>query len=178
MARNVEIKARVDDLALVRTRATPLATAPATTFAQDDTFFAAQAGRLKLRRFADGRAELIAYRRSDREDAKLSEYEIVPVPDADRLHRALALACGEFGRVVKRRTLVLAGRTRIHLDDVLGLGTFVELEVADGEPESAGVAEADRVLAALGVAAEARVRGAYVDLLRAARGLGTAEAPN
>jgi predicted adenylyl cyclase CyaB len=77
------------------------------------------------------------------------------------------LAYGEAGRVRKQRTLFLAGRTRIHLDRVEGLGSFLELEVvlADDEPPAKGIAEAHRLMEQLGVASTQLVEGAYVDLL-------------
>jgi adenylate cyclase class IV len=55
----------------------------------------------------------------------------------------------------------------VHLDDVKDLGQFLELEVVleDGEPMEAGVAEANRLMARLGVEQAQLVRGAYVDLL-------------
>ncbi len=61
----------------------------------------------------------------------------------------------------------MAGRTRIHLDAVDGLGEFVELEVvlADGETAEAGREEARRLMGALEIAPESLVSGAYVDLL-------------
>ena len=67
----------------------------------------------------------------------------------------------------KQRTLYLAGRTRIHVDRVEGLGDFVELEVVLGEGEAvdAGLREAHDLMARLGIAAPALVEGAYVDLL-------------
>ena len=63
--------------------------------------------------------------------------------------------------------LYLAGRTRIHLDAVEGLGEFLELEVVlrDGESAEDGVAEARRIMAALGIGPGHLVEGAYVDHL-------------
>ena len=48
---------------------------------QDDTFFAAPHGRLKLRVFGDGSGELIAYQRADAEGPKRSDYLIAPVAE-------------------------------------------------------------------------------------------------
>jgi adenylate cyclase class IV len=73
------------------------------------------------------------------------------------------------GRVRKRRTLLMVGRTRIHLDAVEGLGDYMELEVVlrDGEPDAAGSAEAEALMQALGLAKAPRLAGAYLDLLLA-----------
>jgi adenylate cyclase class IV len=64
----------------------------------------------------------------------------------------------------------LAGRTRIHLDRVDGLGDFVELEVVLGpeDDEQGGEAEAHAVFAKLGVDENDLVAVAYVDLLNTA----------
>jgi predicted adenylyl cyclase CyaB len=77
------------------------------------------------------------------------------------------LAYGEIGRVRKHRTLYMVGRTRVHLDQVEGLGHFLELEVvlADGDTVEAGVQEARRIMAGLGVQSSQLVEGAYLDLL-------------
>ena len=128
MARNIEIKARIASVEAVLPRAQRVADGPAVPIDQDDTFFAVAHGRLKLRRFADGSAELIQYHRPDDADAKASDYVRVPVADADALALALDRACGTIGRVCKRRLLLMAGQTRIHLDRVEGLGDFLELE--------------------------------------------------
>jgi predicted adenylyl cyclase CyaB len=169
MPRNVEIKARLHDTgaADVAARAAALATGPEQALAQDDSFFRCAQGRLKLRRFGDGSAELIAYTRADVAGPKTSTYERAPVADADALHAALAAACGAAGRVRKQRRVWLAGRTRIHLDRVEGLGDFLELEVVlrDGEPEADGIAEAHALMARLGVDPRQLVEGAYLDLL-------------
>ncbi|HYF60153.1 MAG TPA: class IV adenylate cyclase [Burkholderiaceae bacterium] len=169
MPRNVEIKARVPSLAALEPRAAAIADDGPVPIAQDDTFFRCAAGRLKLRDFGDGRGELIFYRRADDAGPKVSSYLRTPTADPAGLREALALAHGTGGRVRKRRALYLAGRTRIHLDRVDGLGDFVELEVvlADGEPPEAGVAEARALMTALGIEPEWLVEGAYVDLLAA-----------
>ena len=61
----------------------------------------------------------------------------------------------------------MIGRTRVHLDRVDGLGTYVELEVVLRDDESAadGDAEAARLMDALGIAESDLVEGAYADLL-------------
>jgi predicted adenylyl cyclase CyaB len=167
VARNVEIKARIAGVAALAPLAARLANGGPTVLEQDDTFFACPNGRLKLRDQFEGGAELIFYRRADEMGPKESFYVRVPVPDPDAMRTLLKLAHGQTGRVRKRRVLFLVGRTRIHLDTVEGLGEFLELEVVlqDGESTEAGIAEAQRIMAELGVGAQQLIQGAYVDQL-------------
>jgi len=170
MARNVEIKARIESVEALLPRALACADGPPETLAQDDTFFACGSGRLKLRAFADGSGQLIAYERPDASGPKTSDYSIAPVADPQALRATLARALGITGRVVKQRRLLLVGPTRVHLDRVDGLGDFLELEVVlrDDQAAEEGVAIAHRLLARLEVDATQLVAGAYVDLLRGA----------
>ena len=170
MARNVEIKARVADLAAIEARARSIATEGPFDLVQDDTFFACANGRLKLRQLGDGRGELIHYQRADDAGPKPSDYVLAATAAPEALREALARANGITGRVRKSRRVYLAGRTRIHLDAVEALGAFVELEVVlrDGESAEAGMAEARKLMALLGIAESQLVRGAYFDLLRGA----------
>ncbi|MEI9998487.1 MAG: class IV adenylate cyclase [Verrucomicrobiota bacterium] len=167
MPTNIEIKARVRDMDRTRRAAVALADGPARILEQRDTFFACARGRLKLREFSGGSGELIAYERDDAPGAKASHYVIAPVPEPGPLRETLAQALGVRGKVTKRRELHLAGQTRIHLDTVEGLGTFLELEVVMREGQSAaeGEAIARELMARLGVMPEDLVAGAYVDLL-------------
>jgi adenylate cyclase class IV len=169
VARNIEIKARIASVAALQPGVAAIATEGPFAIRQDDTFFRCATGRLKLRDFLDGRAELIYYRRADRRGPKESFYLRSATSTPDVLRESLALACGEAGRVVKHRTLFLVGRTRVHLDRVEGLGDFLELEVvlADGEPSSAGLEEAHGLMEQLGIGPEQLLEGAYVDLLGA-----------
>jgi len=168
MPRNVEIKARIPSVEALLPRARALAGgSDPVLLRQDDSFFPCAHGRLKLRDFGDGRAELIAYDRADTAGPKLSDYVRVDVAHADTLRQALARALGDGGRVVKQRWLLLVGATRIHLDRVHGLGDFLELEVVLRDEQTAAEGEriAQDLLAALGVDASQLVTGAYRDLL-------------
>ncbi|MGE4537280.1 MAG: class IV adenylate cyclase [Desulfovibrio sp.] len=170
MARNVEIKAKIDSIDAMRPLAAKLADAGPQEILQDDTFFACQRGRLKLRAFPDGTGELIFYQRPDSHGPKTSDYTISPTRSPETLRQALTAAYGQVGRVRKKRTLFLIGRTRLHLDLVEGLGDFLELEVVLDPTESAatGEATAKALLAQLGISQEQLVARAYVDLLEAA----------
>jgi predicted adenylyl cyclase CyaB len=167
MARNVEVKARIDSVEAMLPRARALADASPTPIAQDDSFFVCAHGRLKLRDFGDGSGELIHYHRPDTEGPKLSDYVRVPTAEPATLRVALTRALGLLGRVRKTRLLLMIGATRVHLDKVEGLGDFIELEVVlrDGQDAAEGEAIARGLLERLGVAPSRWVRGAYLDLL-------------
>ncbi len=167
MPRNIEIKARIDSIEALLPRARAVAGSEPELIVQDDTFFNVPHGRLKLREFADGSAELIHYQRPDSGQAKASDYVRVPVADAAALREALARGCGVQGRVRKQRWLLLAGSTRIHLDRVEALGDFMELEVVlqKGQRDVEGIAAAEALMQALGLAGVERTAGAYLDLL-------------
>lgn len=167
MARNIEIKARIDSVDALSPLAAALADEGPIEILQDDTFFTCASGRLKLRAFSAEAGELIFYRRDNQRGPKESFYVRSPTAAPDSLREALNLAYGLAGRVRKQRTLFLVGRTRIHLDIVEDLGHFLELEVVlkEGEGAEAGVQEAHALMARLGVMPEQLVDEAYVDLL-------------
>ena len=167
MPRNIEIKARIKSIPPLLARAAAVATEGPTEIFQDDTFFACEDGRLKLRAFSDVSGELIFYRRADRSGPTESFYVRSPTHDPNALRETLGLAYGVVGRVLKERTLFLVGRTRVHLDRVHDLGAFLELEVVlrDEERPDSGVREAHELMERLGIDSGQLVEKAYVDLL-------------
>jgi predicted adenylyl cyclase CyaB len=167
MARNIEIKASVASVSLLMERASMHATSGPAKISQDDTFFKCDTGRLKLRAFPDGSGELIFYKRENADGPKTSFYEIVPTAVADLLRSILTQAYGQVGRVRKERTVYMVGRTRVHIDQVEGLGSFMELEVvlAEDESEDKGVQEAHELMAKLGIKEDTLIDQAYVDLI-------------
>jgi len=167
MPANIEIKARVRDFPDLQARAAAVSDAPLQVIPQEDTFFHVPRGRLKLRLLAPDHAQLVYYERPDQDGPKRSNYHIFETNDPENLKTALTLALGVRGVVRKRRYLYLAGQTRIHLDDVEGLGHFMELEIVlrDGQSDAEGQAVARALMTRLGVREEDLLEGAYMDLL-------------
>lgn len=167
MASNIEIKARAADWGAQRCLAERLSCTPVQRIAQEDVFFPSRAGRLKLRIFSPTAGELIHYERPDATGPKQSLYSISRTTDPAGLRGILTQALGIRGVVRKQRDLYLAGQTRIHFDEVEGLGQFIELEVVlrDGQSTDEGVAIAQQLMAALQIQPGDLVEGAYADLL-------------
>jgi homotetrameric cytidine deaminase len=137
--RNVELKARDPEPERTLRAALGLGATDHGVLHQRDTYFASREGRLKLREetAADGttRAQLIAYARPDEAAARTSAYHLVDVPDPAATAAALDASLGMSVVVDKRRRLLTDGAVRIHLDQVEGLGHYIELE-AVAPPES------------------------------------------
>lgn len=167
MARNVEIKARIENVAVLTPRVAAIASEGPLEIAQDDTFFTCGNGRLKLRAFSIDAGELIFYKRANQAGPKESFFIRSPTTSPETLRESLSLAYGQIGRIRKYRTLFLVGRTRVHLDRVEGLGHFLELEVVlvDDEPAEHGVREAHELMGRLGIQPDQLVEGAYLDLI-------------
>ncbi|MDF1839124.1 MAG: class IV adenylate cyclase [Planctomycetota bacterium] len=167
MASNIEMKARVEDPVALRQRALALNPNDVYVLEQVDTFFHCQTGRLKLRQFADGSAELIAYQRPNTQGARESVYYRTPTADGAGLLQALTASLGIKTIVRKRREVMLVGQSRIHLDAVESLGDFMEIEVVLEPDQSASDGEtilAD-LMQKLAIASEHCIAGAYADFI-------------
>jgi predicted adenylyl cyclase CyaB len=167
MPANVEIKARVHDPGTLRARITQTAGGAPRVLRQTDVFFHAPHGRLKLRLCEGAPAELIYYDRETARGPKLSRYHVARTEAGEALHALLAAALGERGTVRKQRELWIVECTRIHLDQVEGLGAFLELEVMlqPGEPAGRGQRIAREWMERLGVKDADLIEAAYIDLL-------------
>jgi homotetrameric cytidine deaminase len=142
--RNLELKAHDADPRRSLRQALALGAEDRGEIAQRDTYFARVRGRLKLREQSPGANELIEYRRTDSADPRPSAYRIVPVGDAEAMREALDSALGTLVVVEKKRRLLVWNGVRIHLDEVAGLGSFLELE-AVAEPGSDLGAEREKL---------------------------------
>lgn len=170
MARlNVECKARDDDPEATARRCAALGAVDHGVLHQRDTYFAGARGRLKLRDMGEHGSQLIAYRRPDATQDTESAYVLAATSQPEALVEALDAALGTTVVVVKRRRLFRWENVRIHLDEVEGLGCFVELEavVGDGPGESVQAAreKVARLREQLAIADAALVAVGYADLL-------------
>ena len=164
---NIEIKARVRDFAKLQLSAAQLSDTPCQVIPQEDTFFNCPHGRLKLRELGLNHGQLIYYQRQDVTGPKHSDYKIFTTDDPTNLKLILAEAYGIRGIVKKIRYLYLDGQTRIHLDDVMGLGKFMELEVVlqPGQTDAEGQAVAESLMKKLGIGDTDLIDSAYMDLI-------------
>jgi homotetrameric cytidine deaminase len=169
--RNVELKARDPDPARTLERALALGADDRGEIRQRDTYFSKARGRLKLREQETGGSplwdELIEYSRADSTDPRTSTYRRVPVADVAPLRDALDAAYGTLGTVTKKRRVLLWEGVRIHLDEVEGLGSFLELEAvaeldSDLSPEHEKV---ERLRAELAIEDDNLIATSYSDLV-------------
>ena len=172
--KNLEIKAVATDLPRLRRVLRELgARHEPRLLDQVDWYFATPRGRLKLRRRkGEPVAELIFYMRPDATKARTSEYQKLPVADVPGTLRVLRAMFEPGVCVRKRRDLWLCGDTRVHLDRVAGLGTFVEIEVPFSRTAAGPRSVMRMLIGRLGIESRALLACSYADLLaeRAARG--------
>src|SRR5579859_5386459 len=168
MARvNIELKARDRDPAATLARCLALGAEDCGFLEQRDTYCMERSARLKLREQGKAGSELIAWGRPDSLEPKESTYVLATVVEAGPMAEALEYALGPPVVVVsKRRHLLLWERVRIHLDEVDGLGSFLEFEAvlepgADAEASAEAHEQLARLRDALGVADEALVSVGY-----------------
>ena len=97
---------------------------------QIDTYFNVNKGRLKLR---EGLIEnnLIAYHRNNQTGPKQSDIVLYPSADAKTLKAALSSTLGIKVVVDKKRKIYFIDNVKFHIDQVKGLGSFVEIEAID-----------------------------------------------
>lgn len=166
MRRNIELKAKCDDLDGAIRAAEKLGAALSGELAQSDTYYHVLAGRLKIRREGNHR-ELIAYSRPDLTGARKSEFHLIPLAEDDALHDALTSTLGIMGEVHKTRLLYMHRNVRIHLDRVRGLGSFIEFEaiVDDRCDENAAAEKVEKLIGVFNIRKDDIVGGSYSDLL-------------
>jgi len=175
---NIEIKARYKNAERAEENLHAIGAGPAGTFHQRDTYFNTSKGRLKLRELGPDDGHLIYYEREDLAGPKRSDYDIAKTEDPAAMRNMLSGIMGIWVEVEKTRQVWLWENVRIHLDDVKGLGQFVELEAVT---EEQGIEESHRrvetLMRALEITSDQLVEGSYGDML-APRKAACITAPN
>ncbi len=137
MSKNVEIKARFNELDRGHLKARSLGAQFVGKDQQIDTYFNVPRGRLKLRQSSLSGNFLIPYLRPDALGAKNSQYVLLPVEDVAATKTLLGQMFGLRLIVEKERHIYLWENVRIHLDEVKNLGRFLEFEAVVDAAHSA-----------------------------------------
>jgi adenylate cyclase class IV len=126
--RNIELKARDPSPSRSLRCCQSLGAEDHGELEQRDTYFHVRRGGLKLREQTPGCAHLIQFERDDEPQERESRYCLIEVDDGAVTRAALSTSLGVKVTVFKRRHLFVWRSVRIHLDEVEGLGSFIELE--------------------------------------------------
>ena len=127
---NVEIKARSNNQAGIRNYLLVNNADFKGVDEQTDTYFNVKNGRLKLR---EGNIEnnLIFYERANQAGPKNSHFHLVKVEDAKAMKEILTKSMGVKVVVKKKREIYYISNVKFHIDEVPGLGSFVEIEAGN-----------------------------------------------
>ena len=164
---NVEIKARCSDASFIRNYLLSNHAEYKGVDEQTDTYFNVSNGRLKLR---EGNIEnnLIFYERANQAGPKNSHFHLVKIEDAAGLKEVLTRSIGIKVIVKKRREIYYIKNVKFHLDEVPGLGSFVEIEAGNILAELAQEQlkeQCDFYLKEFGIKEESLIEVSYSDLL-------------
>ena len=127
---NVEVKAKCNDPSFIRDYLLVNNAVFKGLDEQTDTYFNVPNGRLKLR---EGNIEnnLIFYERTNQASPKSSHFHLVKVEDVKGLKEVLAKSIGIKVAVKKKREIYYIRNVKFHIDEVPGLGSFIEIEAGN-----------------------------------------------
>lgn len=173
---NLEFKAELRDPELARAALRACGAERVGVVTQTDTYFRVPVARLKKREqtagepghFDEREVEYIRYERDDRGGPRISRFTIHTEEEFRERYGASEPPVDVVVR--KRREVWVAGRARVHLDEIEGLGRFFEIEIlvtrennmARAHEQMQGLRE--KLRPCLGEL----VSGSYADLVRAA----------
>ncbi len=165
----IEIKARCSNLDKARAVLSGAGARRVGLDRQIDTYFEVARGRMKLRQ---GTIEnnLIFYSRPDGPAPKKSEVMLAPADNPELLRMLLSQALGVRCVVDKKREIYFHGNVKLHVDEVAGLGSFIEIEVIEESgniDESEMRATCEEWMRRLDVRPEDLIAHSYSDMLEA-----------
>ena len=164
MPSNIELKVRWDNPDLAIEKAKSFGASFSKVMKQCDTYYVINNDKLKLREIHGETAELIYYRREGEEKWQ-SDYIVADVSDAKNQKKIFDILFGVLIEVHKVRTLYVFNNARIHIDEVEGLGSFLEFEVIIGEYENQDMELLNKLKEHFGIPENKLLKKSYSDLL-------------
>lgn len=166
---NIEIKARSSSLDAAKELAIKYCMQHLGSIHQVDTYFSTSAGRLKLREIDGNQSQLIPYIKEYTKGPMKSCYSVLPVSDTESVKLLLDQILGTLAVVDKRRDIYLMENIRIHLDNVEGLGSFIEFEAVyhedSFENEKKEVQKIEKLMELFGIKESDLLDRSYIDYL-------------
>ncbi len=161
--RNLEIKIQLDSLKEIKKLIKQNLIGLREILVQRDVYLKVDRGLLKLR-IENGKSSLIYYKRDENSSRRWSEFQFIKFSDGNPEKFFKDIFQTEV-TVTKVRELYIYNNTRIHLDKVKGLGSFIELEtlVVDGLKDAEN--RFKRMIKIFNLNTENQIRSSYRDLL-------------
>lgn len=163
----MELKARVSNLQALKAKLNTLGASLVGVYHQKDTYFQVPSGRLKLREVEGRPPLLIYYEREDVPTPKRSNVYLLEVGEP-LLREAILEVLKPLVVVEKKREIYVYEGTQIHLDEVKGLGSFIEFErEVEDTPEAVeeGRKSLRQLMERLGIPRENLESLSYSDLM-------------
>jgi adenylate cyclase, class 2 len=161
---NLEMKARWENPDIAVEKAISIGASYSKTMKQTDTYYKINSCKLKLREISGEKSELIYYDRQGEEKWQ-SDYLIADINDSRNLKKILEMLFDVLVIVKKKRILYLIDNARIHIDQVEGLGSFIEFEVIIGESEESAAKLLNKLKDHFLIPEDALFKKSYSDLL-------------
>jgi adenylate cyclase class 2 len=163
MPTNLELKVRLDDPRKVSEKIKSINAEYKGELNQVDVYYRYKKGLLKLRT-ENGRQTLIKYNRNEKTGNRWSDYELISLENNDAREYLDDILDTETV-VEKTRLLYLFDNTRIHLDAVKGLGSFLELETLVLNGKEDAEKRFNHIIKILELNPEDEIRKSYSDLM-------------
>ncbi|MCX6151616.1 MAG: class IV adenylate cyclase [Ignavibacteriales bacterium] len=160
---NLELKLKLDSNRKTKTILKRINADFQTVLKQRDVYFKIKDGLLKLR-IQNTNCELIKYIRDESGNTRWSNYEIIKI-DGNNVEKFFKSVFEIETIVEKKRELWLYHNTRIHLDTVKNLGTFLELETLVLNGKSNAEKRFNEIISLLQLDLKKQILFSYRDLM-------------
>lgn len=163
MPKNLEIKIKVNSLKKLKDKLKQKRIGLKKILIQKDVYCSVNKGLLKLR-IENGEKSLIYYKRDEKSKKRWSDYQLIKFAEGDIEKFYKNIFSTEI-TVSKVRELYIYKNTRIHLDKVKGLGSFIELETLVIDDLRNAENRFNEMVEILELDTKSQIRASYRDLL-------------
>jgi len=166
--KNIELKISINDFSEIIPLLRKAKAKHVGEMHQIDTYYCCRNKRLKIRNIDNKEYALISYKRPDRANGKVSNYEMFDISpkEINSVRSSMERKFKQGVIVEKNRDLWIWKNTRIHLDIVSRLGNFLEIEtIVDNRVFKSAKKEFNDIFKLLDLKKYKKISNSYSDLL-------------